>query len=100
MEAKLSNVQLTQLEILKEFIRVCNDLHLQYFLVEGSMLGAVRHKGFIPWDDDIDVAIPREDYEIFLKEANSKLKSPYYLGTFNDDNFYLSLIHISEPTRH
>lgn len=83
MEAKLSNVQLTQLEILKEFIRVCNDLHLQYFLVEGSMLGAVRHKGFIPWDDDIDVAIPREDYEIFLKEANSKLKSPY-----------LSLIHI------
>ena len=57
----MNDVQKKQLEILKEFIRVCDKHNLRYFMVGGSALGAARHKGFIPWDDDIDVGMPRED---------------------------------------
>ena len=58
-----------EIELLKYFIKVCQNHNLTYYLAEGSCLGAVRHKGFIPWDDDIDVAMPRPDYEAFLKVA-------------------------------
>lgn len=85
---KLSDLQKVQLDIFKEFIRVCNLLNLRYFLVEGSMLGAKRHNGFIPWDDDIDVAMPRKDYEIFLEKANSKFFAPYHLTTYKDKEHY------------
>ena len=72
-----------ELEILKSFKRFCNDNGLNYYLCGGTMIGAVRHSGFIPWDDDIDVIMPRPDYrrfiEIFPKDGiNSyKLLSPY-----------------------
>ena len=62
---KLSSLQRQDLEILKEFQQICNNNGLRYFVVAGSMLGAVRHHGFIPWDDDIDVAMPRTDYDRF-----------------------------------
>lgn len=88
MKSNLSRIQIIQLDILKEFIRVCDKLNLRYYMVEGSMLGTVRHHGFIPWDDDIDVAMPRKDYLIFQKEANKYLGAPYCLGTYQDDNFY------------
>lgn len=84
----LSGLQKVQLDIFKEFIRICDLLDLRYFLVEGSMLGAKRHNGFIPWDDDIDVAMPRKDYEVFLKKANSKLFTPYHLTTYKDKEHY------------
>lgn len=88
MNSGLSNLQKAQLNILHEFVRVCNELKLRYFLVEGTMLGAKRHHGFIPWDDDIDVSMPRKDYEIFLKRANAHLKDDYRLSTYLQKNHY------------
>ena len=76
---ELSKLQQQDLEILKIFVQICNDYNLKYFLVAGSMLGAVRHHGFIPWDDDIDVAMPRKDYDRFLEIAPGVLPSEYTL---------------------
>jgi len=61
-EGQTRDIQLANLAILKEFHRICEENGLQYFLFAGSALGAVRHKGFIPWDDDLDVAMLRDDY--------------------------------------
>ena len=85
-------VKLKEVEIglLKAFIEVCDNNHLQYYLVEGTCLGAIRHHGFIPWDDDIDVALPRADYNIFLKIAQRELPSYYFLQTIDTDPEYIA----------
>lgn len=66
MEEKLRQLQLTQLEILKVFDKFCRKHDLKYSLYAGSLLGAVRHKGFIPWDDDLDVCMSRAEYDRFI----------------------------------
>ncbi|MBE6884092.1 MAG: LicD family protein [Ruminococcaceae bacterium] len=66
-------------ELLTEFDRVCKKHNIPYVLMCGSALGAVRHKGIIPWDDDLDVSMLRSDYEHFLKVAPADLKEQYYL---------------------
>lgn len=73
-----------QLEILKNFIMFCDQNHLSYFIAYGTLIGAIRHQGFIPWDDDIDVQMPRTDYEKLIKIFNQQqisdrffLVSPY-----------------------
>ena len=58
------------LDMLLAIDKVCREHNLCYYLIAGTMLGAVRHKGFVPWDDDADVALPREDYNEFVKHAN------------------------------
>ncbi len=63
----LEKVQRLERDILLDFATFCNIHSLKYFVIGGTLLGAVRHGGFIPWDDDIDVGMPREDYELFLK---------------------------------
>jgi lipopolysaccharide cholinephosphotransferase len=66
-------MQLIELELLKEFDRVCRLHNIPYVITDGTMLGAIRHGGFIPWDDDADVCMLREDYERFKKEAMKDL---------------------------
>ena len=77
-----------ELEIFRQFIEICNENSLRYFVVGGTALGAVRHKGFIPWDDDIDVALPRGDYEKFLSIAQSSLPGNMFLQTYITDKNY------------
>ena len=73
----LRKLQLVELDILKEFLRICEKYHLRYYALGGTLLGAVRHEGFIPWDDDIDVGMPRPDFRRFEKIVEKEL--PEYL---------------------
>ena len=68
----LSPVQTKLLEMLGWLHRYCHEHGLRYYIVGGSMLGAVRHGGFIPWDDDIDVVLPRPDYDRLLSTFTEK----------------------------
>ena len=77
-----------QLNLLKEFLRVCEMLDLPCFAVQGTLLGAVRHGGTIPWDDDIDVGMLRKDYEVFLRKAPALLSDYCFLQTFHTDPVY------------
>ncbi len=97
----MTELQKTELDILRCFIEVCETLKLRYYLVCGSALGAVKYRGFIPWDDDIDVALPRGDYRVFLKEAQRLLPEYYFLQTYiTDPNYpgFLSKIRDSRTT--
>ena len=73
MNASLQEHQQALLVLLREFDRVCRALEIPYILFAGSLLGAVRHQGFIPWDDDIDVMMLRKDYDRFMAEADRVL---------------------------
>lgn len=84
MESNLRLIQNYSLELLKQLDKVCEENNLRYYIIGGTLLGAVRHKGFIPWDDDIDVAIPRKDYNYLLEHANGLFEAPYQLQHYSN----------------
>ncbi|HAE52125.1 MAG TPA: LicD family protein [Ruminococcus sp.] len=87
----MSNMDLlhqVDLDIVKEVVAICRKYKLKYYMLGGTMLGAVRHGGFIPWDDDIDLGLPRDDYEKFLQVAPSELSSHLKLVNYKTDPDY------------
>ena len=82
---KLHNCQLI---IAREIKRLCDKHNIKYFIIAGTLLGAVRHGGFIPWDDDMDIGMLREDYEKFLKVAKTELGGDFFLQTPETDKNY------------
>ena len=76
-----------ELEILNQFINICQKYNLAYWADGGTLLGAVRHNGFIPWDDDIDIMMMREDFDKFCEVAPLELESPLFLQNWNSDLF-------------
>ncbi|MEI2400458.1 LicD family protein [Paenibacillus phytohabitans] len=85
----LRDIQLAELNILREMKRLCERHNLRYFLIGGTALGAVRHSGFIPWDDDIDIGMPRSDYNKFINICAQELDSRYFLQTKKTDENYM-----------
>ena len=81
----MTPLQQRELELLQLFVRLCEQMQLRYYLVCGTALGAVKYGGFIPWDDDVDVAMPREDYEVFLEKAPSLLPEGMFLQNYRTD---------------
>ena len=91
----LTKVQAVEYEIMQLVDTICRKHGLNYFAIGGTALGAVRHQGFIPWDDDIDIGMPRKDYEAFLQYAQEELPKGYFLQTFATEKkspFYFAKI--------
>lgn len=86
----MTELQRIERDLLRVFVEICEKHQLRYFLCGGTLLGCVRSNGFIPWDDDVDVDMPREDYERFLVVAKSELTDPFFLQTFRTDPGYFS----------
>ena len=82
---KLHNCQLI---IAREIKRICDENNIKYFIIAGTLLGAIRHGGFIPWDDDMDIGMLREDYEKFINIAKTDLSEDFFLQTVETDKKY------------
>lgn len=88
-EETLKHLHQVDLKILKYFIKVCEEHNLTYFLYGGSLIGAVRHQGFIPWDDDIDVIMFREDFEKLNKVFEKKIDANYrFFNVLNEETYH------------
>lgn len=95
MENATKFLQEKELDMVKEFLKICEKHNLKYFMAGGTFLGAVRHKGFIPWDDDVDLGMYRDDYEKFLDIAKRELPYPYEVHTYRnckEHHYYFSHI--------
>ena len=85
---EMKMVWAVELDLLNEYARVCTKHNLKWFVHAGTLLGAVRHHGFIPWDGDIDVVMPRKDYEKMCQVASREFVRPYFLQNENSDPFF------------
>lgn len=95
MNDTIELLQSLELDMVKEFVRICDRHGLNYFMAGGTFLGAIRHQGFIPWDDDVDMGMYRDDYDKFLKIAETELSYPYKIQTYKNTNshhYYFSHI--------
>lgn len=95
-EAYLKKLHQDILIIMDEVDRICTENHLRYYLMCGSCLGAIRHKGFIPWDDDLDIAMPRFDFNRFLTLISKSNKEKSVLG----EKFYLRWVTTEKQYNH
>ena len=86
MNNLMEQVHKLQLEMALEVKRICLKHNIKYFIIAGTLLGAVRHKGFIPWDDDLDIGMLREEYEKFVSIAQNELGVSYFLQTWDTDS--------------
>lgn len=96
-ESELKSLQQKGLDILREVIQAINKMGLTYYCVGGTALGAVKYGGFIPWDDDIDIAMPREDYMLFLEKGSSYLPANLKIcSCFTEPNNFSSLTKVRD----
>lgn len=84
----IRSLQLKSVGLLDAIDKVCREHGLRYYVIAGTLLGAVRHKGFIPWDDDIDVALMRKDYDLLVEHAHEWFAEPYSIVAYNNDLGY------------
>lgn len=84
----LDHLRQCQIKMLDELDRICKAHQLRYYLMYGTLIGAVRHQGYIPWDDDIDVVMPKKDYKEFLRIAAKELPAQYFLQTPETDKYH------------
>ena len=91
MDANILNrLHNEMLVVYQEIARICDKHKLTYFVVGGTLLGAVVHKGYIPWDDDLDIAMPRDDYDKFIEICKDELNERFFLHhTVTDDNYWI-----------
>lgn len=90
-EYDLRRLQLMELRILKEFVRVCQIHGFRFYIMNGTCLGAIRHKGFIPWDDDIDVGMYAEDFDRFIR-CSADFGPDFFLQTVETDPEFKTMI--------
>ncbi|MGL5575482.1 MAG: LicD family protein [Sarcina sp.] len=84
----LRDAQLTMYKMLKKIDKICEKHGIEYYLSDGTLLGAVRHKGFIPWDDDLDISMTRENYKKFEKVAQKELGDDFFVQTVDTEEKY------------
>ena len=88
VKEEMQKLHSCHLILAEEIKRICDKHNIRYFIVAGTLLGAIRHGGFIPWDDDMDIAMLRPDYERFIEVAKTELSEKFFLQSFETDESY------------
>lgn len=97
--AQMKRMWAVFLDMYLSFAEVCDKYNLKYCVMGGTLLGAIRHNGFIPWDDDFDVLMPRKDYDAFMEMCKDEFKHPIFLQTpYTDPDYYVSWIKLRNST--